>query len=148
MARPEVEMEQANWQISAEAARLLAQLAPAEEQRGQFVSQLILEAAQHAGLVAPTSHASPAKPATAQEVAELREEVADLKTQLIATGLLPESRLTLDSDARAEMIAFLDERIRQADALSPEADEQAAAELAAFKQRLNENRAPEPPLFP
>ena len=55
--------------------------------------------------------------------------------------------ITFDDAARADMLAFLDERIQQAAQLSPEECEQAAAELEAFKQRLNENRALEPPLF-
>jgi hypothetical protein len=71
------ETERANLYLTRQALDLLAQLAPSPKKRGDYVSRLIVRAAQEAGLIET-------EPEGNGEVAELRRQQAAINARIDA----------------------------------------------------------------
>lgn len=81
MVREKVETTRINVRLTVEAADLLDKLAPSENRRGRYLSELITRAAQEAGLVE-----APAPPTLADRIAALERELGGLKSEVAQQG--------------------------------------------------------------
>jgi hypothetical protein len=75
--KEKVVTQQVALRLTAEAANLLLRLAPSENKRGRYVSDLIRRAAQEAGLIEPQQ-----PPTLSDRIAALERELSELKTEV------------------------------------------------------------------
>ncbi|MGI8587197.1 MAG: hypothetical protein ACR2M0_05850 [Chloroflexia bacterium] len=96
MPQAKADKERAKFFLTEEAAQLLTQLAPTE-MWGQYVSRLIVQVAQQAGLI-PGEANSLGEPDVLKQLAELRTRLTELEDWLGGAGLA-----VLLSDAKAAL---------------------------------------------